>query len=402
MKPSVLLRGSWKALLKNKKRSFLTMLGIVIGIAAVSTIISIGLGFENYMVESLNPEDGDEVTVDIWFEADDFEWSLETNEDIFTVQDRKMIQQIEGVEKVDFPISNMDIAFDEISYGNKTGDETIKLVSEFDTVVLFGRSLDYMDEENMSRVAVLPLTLADEYEDDVENLIGRGIRIVNQNYTIVGIYETSDSEDKGLGSLFQTEGIEVPRATYMHYMGEEQVNNELKIIINDDSLPSEVAEDVIECLEESGSMRQRGKYQHMDLATVDDGLALVLRGITLFIASVAGISLLIAGIGVMNMMYISVSERTKEIGIRRAMGATQKSIRRQFVLEGVLMTSIGGILGYTLGLIFVSIATVFLPFDVGVDFLTISIALGISIVIGLIFSYVPANAAGKKEIITIL
>lgn len=402
MRPTVLFRGAWQALLKNKKRSLLTMIGIVIGIAAVSTIVSIGLGFERYMVESLNPENGDRLTVDIWFQADDIEWSMATNEELFTIQDRRLIEQIKGVETADLPTVEMNTTFEEISYGNEIRNESLTMIDEVGSTVIFGRSLDKMDIETEKRVVVIPYSTAEELTSNIETLLGRGIQLSNQYYTIVGIYETFNSEEDLLGSLFQTDGIEIPRSTYLHYNGIEQLNNELEIVLSEGVLPSEVANEAIKLLESEGTMRQRGSYEYMDLSALDDGIALVLRGITLFIASVAGISLLIAGIGVMNMMYISVSERTKEIGIRRAMGATQRSIRRQFVLEGVLMTSIGGILGYLVGLLFASVATAFLPFAVGINLFTIIIALGISMAIGLIFSYAPANAAGKKEIIEIL
>lgn len=402
MRPYVLFRGAWQALLNNKKRSFLTMIGIIIGIAAVSTIVSIGLGFERYLVTSLNPEDGERVTVDIWFQADDIEWGIQTNEELFTIQDQQMIEQIEGVKEVAIPTLEMDITSEEAVYGQEVSNQSIDLINEKGSQVIFGRPLDLIDGELKNRVAVLPYSLAEQWESDVEYLVDRGVYIGDQQFMIVGIYETFDTGDDLSGGLFQMDAIEVPRSTYEQYNGEEQLNNELEIVLSDGFLPSDVASNVIDRLIEEGSMRQRGTYEYLDLGALDDGIALVLRGITLFIASIAGISLLIAGIGVMNMMYISVSERTKEIGIRRAMGATQRNIRHQFVLEGVLMTSVGGILGYFLGLLFARIATIFLPFVVGVDLLTIGIAVGISMGIGLIFSYAPANAAGKKEIIEIL
>lgn len=398
MKRSVLFAGAWQALKKNKKRSLLTIVGIIIGIAAVSTIVSIGLGFEKYMVASLNPEGDERVTVNIWFQADDFEWAAQTNEELFTREDQRIIEQIEGVDTVDFLTLEMNTTFEEVSYRQSLSFESVDLMNQTGSQVVFGRALDLMDLELKSRVVVLPYSIAKQWASDMDYLIGQGIRLANQQYTIVGISESLDTEN----DLFQIDSIEIPHSTYLKYNNGDQVNNELEIVLKDGFLPSEVASDVIDSLSENGSMRQRGTYEYFDLSVVDDGIALVLRGITLFIASVAGISLLIAGIGVMNMMYISVSERTKEIGIRRAMGATQRSIRQQFVLEGVLMTSIGGFLGYLLGLFFAYIATIFLPFAVGIDVSTILISLGISMSIGLIFSYAPANAASNKNIIEIL
>ena len=104
----------------------------------------------------------------------------------------------------------------------------------------------------------------------------------------------------------------------------------------------------------------------------------------------------------MNMMYISVAERTSEIGIRRAMGATEKSICLQFLLEGMTITMIGGGIGYTLGMIFASIISLFLPFPVSIDLFTIMLAISVSTLIGLIFSVMPASVAAKKDLIDIL
>jgi putative ABC transport system permease protein len=128
----------------------------------------------------------------------------------------------------------------------------------------------------------------------------------------------------------------------------------------------------------------------------------LLRNITYFIGAVAGISLFIAGVGVMNMMYISVSERTKEIGIRRAMGATKRSIRAQFLLEGVMLTLSGGIVGYLLGMGLAYGIGSLLEVPISVDLFTIMLAVGVSSGIGLAFSVMPAAAAAKKDLIDIL
>ncbi|MFG5498757.1 ABC transporter permease, partial [Enterococcus faecalis] len=108
------------------------------------------------------------------------------------------------------------------------------------------------------------------------------------------------------------------------------------------------------------------------------------------------------GVGVMNMMYISVSERTKEIGIRRALGATRNSIRLQFLLEGLILTISGGIIGYSLGMIFAYGIGSLIKIHVSVDLFTILLAVGVSLFIGLVFSVMPASEAAKKDLIDIL
>ncbi|WP_041556031.1 ABC transporter permease [Carnobacterium sp. 17-4] len=401
MSPLVFFKGAWNALLKNKKRSFLTMIGIVIGIAAVSTIMSIGRGFENYVVESLNPDEGELLTVDIQFQADDVDWMLETNEDFFSDMDFRMIENITGVQSVEIISMNSDFAsFDTVIEGKENYIEA-SLTEDKGKSVIAGRSLDFIDNEKENRVVVAPFSLVESQYETEEAAIGKGLFLGDQLYTIVGIYE-EDVDSSGIFADFLPQEIEIPKNSYNRYHEEDLIEDQISITVARGSLPSDVAEASISLLEEEGSMNYRGTYTHFDMSALDDGLSQVLRGITLFIASVAGISLFIAGIGVMNMMYISVSERTKEIGIRRALGASQKSIRAQFVLEGVMMTSIGGILGYLLGWLFSSIASFFLPFSTGLDLLTILVSIGVSALVGLIFSYAPANAASKKEIIDII
>ena len=121
----------------------------------------------------------------------------------------------------------------------------------------------------------------------------------------------------------------------------------------------------------------------------------LLNNLTLFISAIAAISLVIAGVGVMNMMYISVSERIKEIGIRRALGG-QPVILKAILTEGIALTLIGGITGYLFRMIIAYLASMALPFSVRPDLMTVSLAIGISVFIGVVFSYFPASAASKK------
>ncbi|MEC6748185.1 ABC transporter permease [Marinilactibacillus sp. XAAS-LB27] len=401
MKPIVFFKGAWNALLRNKKRSFLTMIGIVIGIAAVSTIMSIGRGFENYVLDSLNPDEGELLTVNIQFQSTDPEWMYETNEPLYSDMDLQSIRYLPGVNDVE--VVNMDYLYAslETMIDGEEGYAEATLTEEQGRPVIAGRSLDSIDNDREKRVTVVPFSLIQDVYSTEENAIGKGLTLGGQLYTIVGVHGDEIDTSGFLGG-FMSEEIEIPLNSYKRYHDQFSVGNEISITVDRGYLPSEVADDTVFLLEDNGTMRNMGSYEYFDMSALDDGLSQVLRGITLFVASVAGISLFIAGIGVMNMMYISVSERTKEIGIRRALGASQKSIRAQFVLEGVMMTSIGGVVGYLLGWIFSGIASVFLPFSTGIDVLTIVICIGVSALVGLIFSYAPANAASKKEIIEIL
>lgn len=159
---------------------------------------------------------------------------------------------------------------------------------------------------------------------------------------------------------------------------------------------------VLKQLNVNGESRLQGEYQSYDPSAEIKQLGSMLDQMTLFIGAVAAISLFIAGVGVMNMMYISVSERTKEIGIRRALGANAKSIKQQFLFEGIVLTLSGGVIGYVLGILIAFAASFALPFSVRPDLMTVFISIGTSTLIGICFSYLPASAAAKKELIDIL
>ena len=141
---------------------------------------------------------------------------------------------------------------------------------------------------------------------------------------------------------------------------------------------------------------------YFDTSELMKGIGDVLSTITYFISAVAGISLFIAGVGVMNMMYISVSERTKEIGIRRALGATKGNIQLQFLVEGILITTLGGVIGYIFGIGIAKMVSLLLPFDALVDWPTALISVIVSVTIGVVFAFFPAKSAANKNIIDIL
>ncbi|WP_230910411.1 ABC transporter permease [Weissella cibaria] len=132
------------------------------------------------------------------------------------------------------------------------------------------------------------------------------------------------------------------------------------------------------------------------------GISKSISGITYFVAAIAGISLFIAGIGVMNMMYISVSERTQEIGVRLALGATPKNIMMQFLLEAIILTVSGGVIGLVIGTSVAAVASMAMPFRAIVTPASVALAFGVSTAVGIVFGLLPAKQAANKNLIDIL
>ena len=194
----------------------------------------------------------------------------------------------------------------------------------------------------------------------------------------------------------------IPARTYEQLFKEEMPRFGITVYIEPGRDPKKVSERVKSALDEFGSGAKYGTYSFIDNSEIMREIGKQLQTTTYFVSSVAGISLFIAGVGVMNMMYISVSERIREIGIRRSLGSTKQAIQLQFLLEGILITVIGGIFGFVLGLAIAYGVSTFLPFGIGLTPIMVVGTIGISTLIGIVFSVFPARSAANKNLIEIL
>ena len=391
-------RTATKAILKNRKRSLLTIFGIVIGIASVITILSIGRGFEKETLKNLTNGESDEVNIQVNFTPSSD--SLNSSSlDYFTDMDIATVKQVEGVKSANYPDPDYSNIYKGIYIKGKKQNKQVSLINDLGKDPIIGRQLTAYENETLDKVAMIDSVTAEEMYGSAENALDRGIELDGHLFKIIGIYQGTESE-----SLFSMpeSNIQIPKKTYLHYFNETAEKSSLTVTLEKGVSPSSVTTDVIEQLKEKGAMKAFGEYQVFDTALLTDGISKILRTITVFISAVAGISLFIAGVGVMNMMYISVSERTKEIGIRRALGATQNSIRMQFLLEGVTLTLFGGIVGYIVGISSAYIIGSIIDIPISIEFSTVVLAISVSTGIGLIFSVMPASAAAKKDLIETL
>ena len=391
-------RTATKAILKNRKRSLLTIFGIVIGIASVITILSIGNGFEKETLKNLTNGETDEVTIQVNYtpSSDSLNYS---SLDYFTDVDIATVKQVKGVQSANYPDPDYANIYKGIYIKGKKQNKQVSLINDLGKDPIVGRQLTSYENETLDKVAMIDSVTAKEMYGSAENAMDRGIELDGHLFKIIGIYQGSESE-----SMFSMpeSNIQIPKKTYLHYFNDTAEKSSLTVTLEKGATPSSVTTDVIEQLEEKGAMKAFGEYQVFDTALLTDGISKILRTITVFISAVAGISLFIAGVGVMNMMYISVSERTKEIGIRRALGATQNSIRMQFLLEGVTLTLFGGIVGYIVGISLAYIIGSIIDIPISIEFSTVFLAISVSTGIGLIFSVMPASAAAKKDLIETL
>lgn len=398
-----ILQSSVKALVKNKRRTILTMLGIIIGIASVITIIALGKGFQNSVVQNLTQSESSDVVINILFQPRTRDLS-NSSRSFYDMADLEMARAIEGVEKAE--IGEMERGFTSINATtnkNELKDKSIALMLNTDApkeTILTGRTLNQADVDATSRVVLISKATGQDLFGDVESYLGRSVEIQGILHRIVGVYEGQPRTAVNLNA--NRFDIYMPKTTYEEYYAPKNSGNNLMLTIREGYVPKDVTDQVMEALEVRGSMKSEGTYMVFDMALMMEGIGNILTMITYFISAIAGISLLIAGVGVMNMMYISVSERTKEIGIRRALGATKSSVRNQFLLEGLTITLIGGAMGLLVGILISRIASQFLPFTAVVDTFSVLLTVIISSSIGLFFSVMPANSAAQKDLIDIL
>ena len=401
MKFNILLNTAFKDIIKNKKRSVLTMLGIIIGIAAVITIIAIGRGFQDYVVDSLMGGEGKELSVAFYFQPENPTNSVGSNTSVFTEKNIRDISQITDVVKVESDPEQFQNNLLNVSIRKNDGkleSGFAKPVEETESKIVNGRAITKLDGDTNQKVAVISKKLADDLFEN-EDPINKTVILKNDNYVIVGI-----KENNAATNLFvMGNDVELPKGTVE---SRKPKNNNsismINVILKNGTKVQDKAKEIQEYLEKNGPMKAAGSYNFVDIAQQIEGISNVLGSVTIFISLIAAISLLIAGIGMMNMMYISVAERIKEIGIRRAIGAKKKEILYQFMLEGIIVTVIGGIIGYIIGMIAAFIASKFLPFPIKLELMPVLISLGISLGIGIVFTYSPANTAANKNVIDII
>ena len=380
---------SLKSIMKNKRRNIFTMIGIIIGIAAVITIMSLGNGFKKTASDEFADTGASKGQAMISFMPENMEGSKENP---FDKQDIDLVKQIDGVTDAKI------IEDDSQSYGakmtnsQKQSDINIFKKDHVDNASE-GKGFTQSDNELKEKVVTIDQTIAKKaFKGDA---IGKTLFIDDQGFKIVGIVNNPMYENT----------VNMPSETFNRYMGDlSQELPQLELKVDNDDNKKEIANKAAKLLNKRGSGMSEGSYQYSDMEEIMKSITQVFDAITYFVAAVAGISLFIAGIGVMNVMYISVAERTEEIAIRRAFGAKGRDIEIQFLIESIVLCLIGGIIGLIIGILISKLVEAVTPDMVQsvVSLGSILLAVGVSTLIGIVFGWIPARSASKKELIDII
>lgn len=376
MKILNIIKMALKNIKSNKLRSSLTMLGLIIGIASVIVLVGIGTGATNSVTDSVQSLGTDILTVNINSDDNSLKYS-QVDE----------LMEISNVDEV-APYKNISVT---ASRGNTTSSRANIIATNdnylgiTNTDLAKGRRISLIDIENSTKVCILGSEIASTLFGLVEP-IGQTIKLDGDNYTVIGILtEQGTSMGTDLDSI-----ILIPLTTAKYFDESTDINN-IYVKVKDETEIEKTTE-LIENYLRNTLLLSSDYYSVSTQNSMLDAMDDISNTLTLLLGGIAGISLIVGGIGVMNVMLVSVTERTKEIGIRKALGAKKSDILMQFLVESLVLSLLGGLIGVILGIGIGNIVEqIGYLFSASVSIIVI--AFSSSALIGLLFGIFPAYRA---------
>ena len=405
----------------NKMRSLLTMLGIIIGIGAVIAIVTVGNSLTNSITSSMESMGANNITVGLQQKSGETEVTdsgmtfrgpnrskAPSDEDLITDE------MIEGfLNKYSDEVKDVSIEESlgngEVTVGSDYAKITIAGVNEGyftanDITVISGSMFNQDAYEDGKGVCLVSDYFVNNlYKGDTEEAIGKTVEInmtgVNYKYytyTIVGVYEYESSMFSSSSTYDTQTEMYVPLKSAIKKTHSDGYQRFTAIV--NSGVDSDAFQDrILDYFDRYYRKNDDFEVSCFSMSSMVSEFTSMLSTVSLAISVIAGISLLVGGIGVMNIMLVSISERTREIGTRKALGATNGSIRLQFIMEAIVICLIGGIIGIVVGIVGGAAGAKALGYDASPSITSIIVSLGFSMVIGVFFGYYPANKAAKMN-----
>ena len=373
-------------------RSFLTTLGIIIGVSAVITMVTLGKGATEDITEQISAL-GSNVLIIFPIQDESRQWKPFDAEDIEAVR-----EQIAGVKAVAGSVSANVTAV----YNGQDWDTSVEGVSnEFmdarSVKIEQGRRFTDAEEAAGANVCILGQTVRDEMFRTIESPLGEQMRLNSVSCTVIGVAESRTVG--GGGGQDADNSVLMPIGNVQRrFIGNDNINN--FAVAYDTGVDSGAMQEAIVGLLRERRLLLEGQNNNFDIvdtAEINETISATVGTLTAIVTAIAAISLVVGGVGIMNIMLVSVTERTREIGIRMAIGARAREVRRQFLTEAVVLCCFGGLVGILLAFALsvgvsaaLSLPFVFDPFINALSF-------GISALIGIIFGYFPARRAAALD-----
>jgi len=385
MKFSRTLRLALKSIVTSKGRSFLTMLGIIIGVAAVILIVGFGNGMEGYVTDSFKSMGTNLLNVNITGRGSTRSVSVD---DMYLISDENidLFSAMSPMVTVDATVKLGTTELDETTVMGVGEDYINMKMYELSN----GRFIAYADNLSRSKVCTVGSYIEDElFSGDA---IGQTLKINGNYFEIVGVLEESADNTEGSSDDY----VYLPYTTAAKLLGTADISTYSYAMLNEEQ--SEESIDVLEGVLYK-VFSSEDAYRVNSISEIIDTMTSMINIVVIVLSIIASISLLVGGVGIMNIMLVSVSERTREIGIRKALGAKRKDILFQFVIEAGTISAIGGFIGILTGYALSSVATIVMSMMMSVDIKvspslwSVALAFGVSAGIGILFGFLPARRA---------
>ncbi len=370
---------------RNKIRTFLTSLGITIGVLAVVLLIALGLGIKNYIKQQFESLGANLITVlpGSGFSGGGFGAGLISN----TKFDEKDIKELEKINELKYVVPVFFKATSveannkkEFAYLRGVNEDFFKLRN---VKVIAGRQFSSPENQSKVKVAVLGYSVAKKLFESPENALGKTVRIEKQRFKVIGVSEKKGNSEEDLS-------IVVPfRSTYGTINPDKTlwgINLGVESEKDIETAKKKTKDALLKRYDED-------KFTVSEQAEILSTINQIFNVLNIVLVAIGSISLVVGGIGIMNIMYASVTERIKEIGIRRAIGATEQDILVQFMAESVLLSAFGGIAGLLIAIGIVAAVRPFFPLSI--NLIAVIVAVGVSSIIGVFFGVFPARRAAK-------
>ncbi len=388
-----------EALWANKMRSLLTMLGIIIGVGAVIAMVSIGMGVRKNVQDSIASLGSNMLIVNASATKNAAGVRQAAGSNVrLKLEDAEAIKK--KIDDAEYVSPTVQKNYQIVNGNQNWNTQVVGAMPEYMNIrslaISNGTFITQKDVDSNSRVAVIGTTVAENLFGEDVNPVGKNIRINNDPFKVVGLLESKGQSSVGQD---QDDTVIIPITTAMNrIMAMDHIQSISVQVISADKMDSVQSE--IETL-----MRQRHRitgdkeddFTVRNLTSIMETMTSTTTMITLLLGSVAGISLLVGGIGIMNIMMVSVTERTREIGIRKALGATYSNIMMQFLIEAVFVGIIGGLIGIGLGCGLATAIAQFGGFNTVITIEPILVSFFFSVGISLFFGIYPARKAAKLD-----
>jgi len=369
------------SILSNKVRSFLTMLGVIIGVSAVIMLVSLGESAEKTITEQIEGMGSNLISVNI------ISIDRQIEEDDFMDLKNRYPNIIGGISPFAHAEATIKYKDNNITVFVEGVLEAYQDIVNLD--VESGRFITNVDNDFRNRVAIIGSKVAEELFDD-EPPLGKEIHIDGYKFKVVGILESAS------GSVLSdsSELIIIPLQTIQRMAKISEISTYYVQAASKETVDSAVAiiEDFL-----TQKLSESDSFTVFSLTQILDSVNVITQTFTLVLAGIAGISLLVGGIGIMNIMLVSVSERTREIGIRKAIGAKKRDIMSQFLIESSIVSGLGGVIGIILGVQGAKLIISLMDIQPTISPKTVIIAFVFSVCIGIVFGMYPANKAANLK-----